>query len=145
MGMSGERLRARREDLLVVFATGLVASVLYFVRPTMFQSADYVQYWKPTFQFLADAVRAGRVPLWNPSIGLGRPFLADMQHAVFYPPVYLVCVGEITGVFLLVWLHWLLSVFGMRRLASALHSGKRAPTRPGRRAESVGGESPGVR
>ena len=44
MGMSGERLRARTEDLLVVFATGLVAAVLCFVRPTLFQSADYVQY-----------------------------------------------------------------------------------------------------
>jgi hypothetical protein len=122
--MSGERLRARREDLLVVFATGLVAAVLCFVRPTIFESADYVQYWKPTFQFLADAVRAGRIPLWNPYVGLGRPFLADMQNAVFYPPVYLVCLGEGMGVFLLVWLHCLLAVFGMRRLASALHAGR---------------------
>lgn len=124
MGMSGERLRARREDLLVVLVTGLIASVLCFVRPTIFESADYVQYWKPTFQFLTDAVRAGRLPLWNPYVGLGRPFLADMQNAVFYPPVYLICLGQKTGVFLLVWLHCLLAVFGMRRFASALHIGR---------------------
>ena len=124
MGMSGERLRARREDLLVVLATGLFAAVLCFVRPTIFESADYVLYWRPTFQFLADAVRAGGIPLWNPYIGLGRPFLADMQNAVLYPPVYLICIGEITGVFLLVWLHCLLAVFGMRRLAGALRTGR---------------------
>jgi hypothetical protein len=124
MGLSGEPWRPRREDLLVVLATGLVASILCFVHPTIFESADYVLYLKSAFHFLADAVRAGRLPLWNPYIGLGRPFLADMQNAVFYPPVYLILIGEKTGVFLLVWLHCLLAVFGMRRLASALHIGR---------------------
>ena len=122
--MSGERLRASRENLLVVLATGLFAAVLCFVRPTIFESADYVLCWKPIFQFLADAVRAGEVPLWNPYIGLGRPFLADMTNAVLYPPMYLVCTGEKTGVFLLVWLHCLLAVFGMGRLTSALQTGR---------------------
>jgi tetratricopeptide (TPR) repeat protein len=122
--MSGERLRARREDLLVLLATGLFSAVLCFVPPTIFESADYVLYSKPTFHFLADAVRAGRLPLWNPYIGLGRPFLADMQNAVFYPPMYLILIGEKSGLFLLVWLHCLLAVFGMRRLASALHAGR---------------------
>jgi tetratricopeptide (TPR) repeat protein len=124
MGISGERLRTRREDLLVVLATGLFASALCFVRPTIFESADYVLCWKPVFRFLTDTVRTGGIPLWNPYIGLGRPFLADMTNAVLYPPTYLILLGEQTGVFLLVWLHCLLAVFGMRRLASALHVGR---------------------
>src|ERR1022692_1945978 len=124
MGISGERLRTRREDLLVVLATGLFASALGFVRPTIFESADYVLCWKPVFRFLTDAVRTGGIPLWNPYIGLGRPFLADTTNAVLYPPMYLILLGEQTGVFLLVWLHCLLAASGMRRLASALQIGR---------------------
>src|ERR1035441_3729576 len=124
MGISGTRLRARSETLLVVLATGLLAAVLCFVRPTIFEGADYVLLWKANFQFIADAVREARVPLWNPYIGLGRPFLADTQCAVFYPPVYLICLGQALGIFLLVWLHCLLAVFGMRCLAGALRVGR---------------------
>ena len=47
-----------------------------------------------------------------------------MTNAVLYPPIYLVLLGEQIGVFLLVWLHCLLAVLGMRRLASALHVGR---------------------
>ena len=124
MEMAGVRLRARRETLLVVLATGLFAAGLCFLRPTVFEGLDYVQYWKPTFQFLADTVRAGVIPLWNPYVGLGRPFLADMQNLVCYPPVYLICAGQEVGVFLLGWLHGLLAIWGMRRLGDALGTGR---------------------
>ena len=66
----------------------------------------------------------GRVPLWNPYVHLGRPYLADMPNMTFYPPLYLICLGQRTGVFLLVWLHCLLGAFGMRRLAGALGAGR---------------------
>ena len=124
MTLPGVKLRARGENLLIVLATGLFAAGLCFVRPTVFESLDYVQYWRPTLQFLADTVRAGTIPLWNPYIGLGRPFLADMQNAVFYPPAYLICAGQELGVFLLLWLHFLLAILGMRRLGGALGTGR---------------------
>jgi hypothetical protein len=69
--MSGERLRARREDLLVVLVTGLFTAGLCFVPPTVFEGLSYVTYWRPTLQFLANTVHAGVIPLWNPYIGLG--------------------------------------------------------------------------
>ena len=122
--MSGGQLPARWENLLVALATALFAAGLCFVAPTLFEAADYVVYWKSSCHFLADAVREGRVPLWNPYIGLGRPYLGDMQNAVFYPPLYLICLGQHFGVFLQVWLHSLLAVFGMRRLAGALQVGR---------------------
>ena len=49
---------ARREDLLVVLATGLFAAGLCFVPPTVSESGDFVLYSKPTFHFLAESVRA---------------------------------------------------------------------------------------
>jgi len=122
--MSCAPLRARAENLLVVVATGLFAAGLCFVRPTVFEGLGYVTYWRPTFQFLAHTVRAGVMPLWNPYVGLGRPFLADMQNVVCYPPAYLICGGQEVGVFLLGWLHGLVAVWGMRRLGDALGTGR---------------------
>ena len=122
--MSDGQNRGRWENLLVVLSTGAFAAGLFFVAPTLLETVDYVQYWGPASQFTADAVREGRVPLWDPYIGLGRPHLADMQNEVFYPPVYLTCLGQGIGGFLLVWLHCLLAVFGMRSLAGALQAGR---------------------
>jgi hypothetical protein len=85
---------------------------------------DYVLFYKANFQFLVDALREGRLPLWNPYIGLGRPYLADTQNAVFYPPLYLICLGPRVGVFLLIWFHCALGVLGMRRLAGTLQAGR---------------------
>jgi hypothetical protein len=122
--MSGERRRAGGEVLLVVLATGLFAAGLCFVPPTVFEGLDYVQYWRPTLHFLANTVRAGVLPLWNPYVGLGRPFLADMQNIVCYPPACLICVGQEVGIFLLGWLHGLVAIWGMRRLGDALGTGR---------------------
>ena len=106
------QLRVRGECLLVVLTTGMFAAGLCFVPPTAFETEGYVSYWKPTLRFLTDSVLAGGIPLWNPYVGLGRPFLADMQNIVFYPPAYLICAGQQTGVFVLAWLHCLLAVVG---------------------------------
>jgi hypothetical protein len=124
MPLSGQRFRTHGEDLIVVIATGLFAAGLCFLPPTLFESADFVLCWKPAFHFLADSVRAGALPLWNPYVGLGRPFLADTQNAVCYPPIYLSCLGQQFGTFLLVWLHGALAIMGMRRLGSALGTGR---------------------
>ncbi len=101
MAISGERFRAREQDLLVAIATGLFAAGLCFLPPTVFESGDFVLCWKPAFHFLAESVRDGSLPLWNPYVGLGRPFLADTTNVVCYPPTYLICLGQEFGVFLL--------------------------------------------
>lgn len=45
--------------------------------------------WK---RFLADTIRDGDVPLWNPNIFGGVPFLAAGQHSALYPPTALFLV-----------------------------------------------------
>jgi hypothetical protein len=112
------------EHFIAALAIGILVSGLFIVSPGLRDGVDYVFFYKPNFQFLVDAVKAGHLPLWNPYIGLGRPFLADLQNAVFYPPIYLLLLGSQFGLFLLVWLHCLLAVFGMRRLARSLGCGK---------------------
>jgi hypothetical protein len=54
--------------------------------------------WDPLFQFyparkhLAESLRAGRMPLWNPSSFSGTPFAADDQSAIYYPLNWLFAV-----------------------------------------------------
>src|SRR5688500_12846508 len=46
---------------------------------------DTMTYMYPYRFFAAEALKEGRVPLWNPHIYFGAPFLANLQSAVFYP------------------------------------------------------------
>jgi hypothetical protein len=47
---------------------------------------DLITSFYPYRTLAARAVRAGRLPLWNPYMLSGSPFLANSQSALFYPP-----------------------------------------------------------
>ena len=66
--------------------------------------------WK---QFIVQSLKAGEVPLWNPNLFAGVPFLAAGQHSALYPLSALFYVLPLTrayGVFTVVQL-WLAGVF----------------------------------
>jgi hypothetical protein len=46
---------------------------------------DAFTYFYPYRAYAAETIRGGSVPLWNPYLFLGVPFLANPQAAVFYP------------------------------------------------------------
>jgi hypothetical protein len=46
---------------------------------------DSFLYFYPYKAYVAQALRAGRFPLWNPYLFMGAPLLANMQTAVLYP------------------------------------------------------------
>ncbi|HSM57224.1 MAG TPA: YfhO family protein [Candidatus Sulfomarinibacteraceae bacterium] len=46
---------------------------------------DTFLYFYPYWEAAAAALRAGRAPLWNPSLFMGAPFLANSQVGFFYP------------------------------------------------------------
>ena len=46
---------------------------------------DIFTYFYPYREYAAEAWRQGRIPLWNPYLFMGVPFLANIQAAVFYP------------------------------------------------------------
>lgn len=46
---------------------------------------DLYTYSLPQKAFLADSLRAGTFPLWNPLVGQGYPVLAESQTGIFYP------------------------------------------------------------
>jgi len=47
---------------------------------------DLVTYFYPYRVMAARVLGGGRLPLWNPDLYAGVPFLANIQAAVFYPP-----------------------------------------------------------
>jgi hypothetical protein len=47
---------------------------------------DLVTYFYPYRVMAARVLSQGRLPLWNPDLYAGVPFLANIQTAVFYPP-----------------------------------------------------------
>lgn len=50
---------------------------------------DTLQQYFPRRVYMTDALRAGWLPLWNPYVYGGSPFLAAQQGAVLYPPAWL--------------------------------------------------------
>ncbi|HIQ06270.1 MAG TPA: hypothetical protein EYH31_11415 [Anaerolineae bacterium] len=50
---------------------------------------DLVSFLYPTYHFLEQNLRRGTIPLWNPHLYGGAPFVADIQSGLFYPPNWL--------------------------------------------------------
>ena len=46
---------------------------------------DLFTYFYPYKAYAAASLREGRLPLWNPYLFMGVPFLANIQTAIFYP------------------------------------------------------------
>jgi len=70
----------------------LFAEVVAFYWRVLFLPARYVIPWDirnfhlPHAAFLAHSLQTGQLPLWEPYTHFGRPFLANIQTQVFYPP-----------------------------------------------------------
>lgn len=70
--------------IAVIFFNRLLLSNLLLAR------GDPFLYFYPYWEMAAEAVRSGRIPLWNPNIFMGAPLLANSQVGLFYPLNWLV-------------------------------------------------------
>jgi hypothetical protein len=125
---------AARAD--AVAAGGLLLATLAFYYPLVFLGRVLVDYdafvfFYPQRAYLARALQSGRIPLWDPSLFLGAPFLANPQTAVLYPPSWLFVLGPPEAIysvqlvlhgFLAAWFTYLLMrrAFDASPLAAAL-------------------------
>lgn len=50
---------------------------------------DTFLYFYPYKAYVSEALRQGRLPLWNPHLFMGAPLLANSQVGLFYPPNWL--------------------------------------------------------
>jgi hypothetical protein len=83
---------------------GLLAAALVFYYPLVFLSRALVDYdafvyFYPQRAYLAQSLLAGRIPLWDPDLFLGVPFLANPQTAVLYPPSWLFLLGPVQVIY----------------------------------------------
>lgn len=60
---------------------------------------DPVLQFEPWLEFNRTMIRSGRLPLWNPHVGLGAPHLANGQSAAFDPVHLIAYVGTLPGAF----------------------------------------------
>ncbi|MBN1956136.1 MAG: YfhO family protein [Anaerolineae bacterium] len=67
--------------LLAFWAIGPAGRVL--------AGGDLFTYFYPYWSAATRALRAGRLPLWNPDLFMGVPFLANSQAGLLYPPNWL--------------------------------------------------------
>ncbi|MDC3378925.1 YfhO family protein [Planctomycetota bacterium] len=77
--------------------------------------------------YLARALGSGELPLWNPHMGLGRPFLANVENNVLYPPTLMASVLRPSAALLVsLWIHGTLCLCSTVLFARALGVQRRA-------------------
>ena len=94
--------RAPRQPRARVLAGDVLAGGLLFLLTMgffwrtlsgdVFQPADggdLVSFLFPTYRFAAEQIRHGLLPLWNPHLYGGAPFISDIQAGFLYPPNFL--------------------------------------------------------
>lgn len=85
-------VRLKKQDFLTLLV--FLGLVLYFFNQIIFFQKsfcfrDISRYFYPCKLYAAEVFK-GHLPLWNPYIFCGAPFLANLQSAVFYP-LNLIC------------------------------------------------------
>lgn len=124
--MTTTEARPRGSRLHTLAAVGLVlAGLLTIYGRLIFEGLvlsgyDVQTYFYPYWAYASASLADGRLPLWNPHVFMGVPFLANPQSAVFYPlnwPLYLLDPARALAAALM--LHVALAAIGMLALARA--------------------------
>ncbi|MBI3970971.1 MAG: YfhO family protein [Chloroflexi bacterium] len=111
------RRSSRLKDALALAGIAVFAAVL--LRKTLLQGGamvgyDLFNFFYPAKVYAADALRRGELPLWNPYIFFGAPFLANIQMAALYPLDLLFALLEFPrAVAVSQWLHLTIGAAGM--------------------------------
>lgn len=87
-GRSDKLALITRKDVLAIiflaFITIIYFSPVIFSNQT-FASRDIYNFFNPRRFFATEIIRSGNIPLWNPYLASGVPFLANLQSSIFYP------------------------------------------------------------
>jgi hypothetical protein len=90
-----------------VIAALCVLSLAFYRHITLsnriLSGVDAFTYFYPYRAYAAQVIRSGHVPLWNPYLFTGVPFLANSQAAVFYPLNLVLDAAAVTAPKLLAW------------------------------------------
>src|SRR5262245_40865847 len=110
-----------RERVFVPLAAWAFVTVAWVLPPGFLDARAALLLHLPYKVHAAEALRGLRLPLWNPYVGLGRPFLADPETAVLYPPNLLhPLLGPVPALYVLAVLHGILAAVGAIKLGRHL-------------------------
>jgi Bacterial membrane protein YfhO len=73
---------------------------------------DLLIFVVPFKHFLRQRLWSGEIPLWNPYVYMGTPFLASLQSGVFYPPSTLLLLPFPFGFNFFLLAHYLIAISG---------------------------------
>ncbi len=88
---SGATHTRKKSAIVDAAAVGMLAAVTlaFFWKIVLtnqvLSGVDLFAYFYPYRDFASEALREGRLPLWNPYLFMGAPLLANSQVAVLYP------------------------------------------------------------
>jgi hypothetical protein len=109
---------ARLAPLFLLSACVLLAVWKLTLGGRIIARGDLFLYFYPLRDYAAEALRAGRLPLWNPYTFMGAPFLANSQSGFFYPlNMALAWLPVAQAVSLSIALHLLIATLGAYALA----------------------------
>lgn len=76
-----------REDGVAIAALVAITLLLFFPALTghLFELRDFPRWTWPSRELFRNAILSGRLPQWNPTVGLGVPTMALPVHGSFYP------------------------------------------------------------
>jgi len=108
----------KQKKSLIVLLALLLLSVVVVNLPRTLTFADNVSLMIPGKIYTAHWLKQGVLPLWNPTIYGGLPWLADINQSIFYPTTLLFLLFKpSTALNLTILLHILFSAWGMYLLA----------------------------
>jgi hypothetical protein len=90
-GEQGDKVTRRARKFLVTFSPLLLVILVacatwkLALGERIIARGDLLLYFYPLRDFASQAIREGRLPLWNPYTFMGSPFLANSQAGFFYP------------------------------------------------------------
>lgn len=109
-GWLTRRASPRRWDLLAGGALAAMTAAFFWrtLSGDVYQPADggdLVSFLYPTYRFAAQSLGQGQLPLWNPHLYGGAPFIGDIQAGFLYPPNLLLFL--LNPEFGYRWMQWL--------------------------------------
>jgi hypothetical protein len=104
MPMRRDKVRLGRRDWALLAVVPLIVLAFLWrlcLAGQILYGPDAFAYFYPLYEYASERVLSGELPLWNPHLFLGAPFLANPQAGVLYP------------------VHWVLAGLPAPSLASA--------------------------
>lgn len=96
---------------------GLLVWVIMMPELTPLTGYDWLRMHLPYKEVYPAAVWSGDWVEWNPFVAMGRPLLADIEGAFFYPFNVAFLLGPTVGAIVVMWLHWAILLRGMLKMA----------------------------